>query len=101
MLYLLYSHDSTLVDHRPEGFVTILAYHAPALPMPGLPNLAPCTCTRDINMIMKATHVRLDTWCSVHGTSSQQATPTIWTGKDMYCFCSRHTAHHIGTQHLQ
>ncbi len=53
LVYLYYHFDSELIDRRPEEFSTVVAYGAPALPTPPLPDLADWACTLDPYLAVK------------------------------------------------
>ena len=53
LVYLFYTHNSDLIDRRPQEFTTVVAYRAPALPTPPLPDLADWACTLDPYLAIK------------------------------------------------
>ena len=53
LVYLYYHFDSELIDRRPEGFSTVVAYRAPTLPTPPLPDLGDWACTLDPYLVVK------------------------------------------------
>lgn len=53
LVYLFYNCNSGLIDHQPAKFTTVVAYKAPALPTPPLPDLADWACTLDPYLAVK------------------------------------------------
>jgi hypothetical protein len=57
LVYLFYDCKSQLIDTRPDAFTTVVAYKAPALPVPTLPDLADWASTRDPYIIVKGSTI--------------------------------------------
>jgi hypothetical protein len=53
LCYLFYDCNSQLIDARPDAFTTVVAYRAPALPLPALPDVADWACSMDPYLLIK------------------------------------------------
>ena len=53
LVYLYHNFDSELIDQRPEEFSTVVAYRAPALPVPAISDLADWACSLDPYLAVK------------------------------------------------